>query len=55
MSKMRIIDQPKKDTYELGFGYHSDLEVYMDLSSDIPKLYAIGFGTQRIKRTEEVC
>ena len=35
---MRIINRPKKDTYETGFGYHSDLGGYATRVSDILKL-----------------
>ena len=40
---MSIINRPKKDTYEVGFGYHSDLGAYTTLMSDIPKLGEIGW------------
>ena len=41
---MRISNRTKKGTYEVGFEYHSDLEVYITLMSDIPKLCEIHFA-----------
>ena len=47
LSKMRNSNRSKKGTYEVGFGYHSDLEVYTTLMSDIPKLYDIALKEKK--------
>jgi hypothetical protein len=35
---------------DVSFGYNSKMEGYTTLMSDIPKLYAIGFGTPLNKK-----
>ena len=43
---MKISNQLKGGIYEVSFGYHSKLDGYATLMSDIPKLSEIGI--QRI-------
>ena len=38
---MKISSQLKGDIYEVSFGYHSKMEGYTTLMSDIPELYAM--------------
>jgi hypothetical protein len=34
----------KRGIYEVNFGYNAKMEVYANLSLDIPELYGIDFG-----------
>ena len=42
LKKMKISSQLKGGIYEVSFGYHSKLDGYATLMSDIPKLGEIG-------------
>lgn len=41
LKEMKISGQLKGGIYELNFGFHSKLDGYATLMSDIPELYAI--------------
>jgi hypothetical protein len=41
LKEMKISNQLKGGIYEVSFGYHSKLDGYATLMSDIPELYEI--------------
>jgi len=45
---MKISNQLKGGIYKVSFGFHSKMDGYATLMSDIPMLDAIGFGYYKI-------
>jgi hypothetical protein len=45
LKKMKISSLLKSGIYKVSFGYHSKMEGYATLMSDIPELYEIFRGT----------